>query len=147
VVPLASVGADDAHSVLADAEAILAHPVAGPATRAMLGALLPGAGLAPEEAVFPISALPLPGLPPLIPSLVPIPRPTRLYFEVGRPVDARAAVAAAGGGLDGARAVYADIRAALEEGIARQLAVRDADADGLRTLRARVGKVRRRWFG
>jgi pimeloyl-ACP methyl ester carboxylesterase/1-acyl-sn-glycerol-3-phosphate acyltransferase len=147
IIPVASVGADDAYTVLADTEAILANPIAGPAVRAALGALLPGAGLDPEESVFPISALPLPGLPPILPAPIPIPRPTRLYFEVCEPIDATAAVAAAGGGLEGAKAVYADVRSALEAGIARQLAAREADADGLRSLSARVDRVRRRWLG
>ena len=147
IIPLASVGADDAYTLLADAEDVLGHPVAGPAVRAALAALLSGAALAPEETVFPISALPLPFLPPVLPAPIPIPRPSRLYFEIGEPVDAAAAVEAAGGGVEGAAVVYGRVRAAVEAGIARQLAVREVDADGLRSFAARAGRLRQRWLG
>jgi len=147
IIPLASVGADDAYTVLADAETILESPL-GPAVRAAIAALLPGSALSAEETVFPIAALPLPwGLPSVLPAPIPIPRPARLYFEIGSPIDAAAAVSAAGGGVEGARAVYADVKAAVEAGIARQLAVREADEDGLRSWEARAGRVRRRWLG
>ena len=36
---------------------------------------------------------------------------------------------------------------AVEAGIARQLAVREVDADGLRSFAARAGRVRQRWLG
>jgi hypothetical protein len=148
IIPLSSVGADDAYTLLADAGDVLANPVAGPAVRALLKAVLPGSRLALEEAVFPVSALPVPAfLPSIIPAPIPIPRPARLYFEIGAPVDAAAEVEAAGGGVEGAAVVYGRVKAAVEAGITSQLAVRAADADGLRSFEARAGRVRKRWLG
>ena len=66
---------DDAFDVVLDTDEILENPVLGPIAREVLARV--AGPVDPREALFPITRIP--GTP--FPSLVPVPRPNRLYFR------------------------------------------------------------------
>ncbi len=75
IIPFAAVGGDDAFDFNMDTSEILNSPVLGPLAREAVRRVDPS--LDPQDAVPPL--MNLPGLP--IPSLLPIPRPERIYFR------------------------------------------------------------------
>ncbi|PNW88163.1 hypothetical protein CHLRE_01g017100v5 [Chlamydomonas reinhardtii] len=83
IVPFAAVGADDAYDVIMDTDEVISHPLLGPLTQGLLARV--SSALAPEESIFPITRLPVVGLP----TPIPIPNLQRLYFKFAPPVDPR----------------------------------------------------------
>jgi hypothetical protein len=69
---------DDAYDLAADTSELLANPVLGPLIRSALRLVAPE--LDPAEATPPLARDPLTGLP----TLVPLPRLERLYFQCAR---------------------------------------------------------------
>ncbi|KAG2444441.1 hypothetical protein HXX76_001194 [Chlamydomonas incerta] len=81
IVPFAAVGADDAYDVIMDTDEVISHPLLGPLTQGLLARV--SSALAPEESIFPITRLPVVGLP----TPIPVPNLQRLYFKFAPPVD------------------------------------------------------------
>eukprot|EP00955_Chlamydomonas_euryale_P103978 365535-Chlamydomonas_euryale.AAC.14 len=130
IVPFAAVGADDAYDVMMETDEQLAMPVLGNALRSALSRV--GPELNPVESVMPLTRLPLLGLP----SPVPVPNLTRLYFKFGEPLD----TATLGLDLkDGAacQRVYDGIREGIEADLRELQELRAGDAE--RELPARLG--------
>ncbi len=73
---------DDAYDLAADTSELLGNPVLGPLIRSALRLVAPE--LDPAEATPPLARDPLTGLP----TLVPLPRLERLYFQCARPLTA-----------------------------------------------------------
>jgi hypothetical protein len=121
VVPFGAVGADDAFDLHMDTQEVLADPLLGPASRALVARVL-GPDAAPDEAIFPITRLPG----SLVPSPLPVSNLGRVYFQFAPPLDTRsvsrrdrAACAALG----------ADTKAAVEAAILDLLAFRARDPE------------------
>ncbi|KAG2493697.1 hypothetical protein HYH03_008211 [Edaphochlamys debaryana] len=122
IVPFAAVGADDAYEIMMDTDEVVSHPLLGPVMRGLLERL--GPGLDPSESIFPVTRLPVVGLP----TLIPIPNLQRLYFQFAPPVDPSAL------GTDikdpeQVQALYDGIRGTVEQTMAELLEVRRADSE------------------
>ncbi|KAK9823578.1 hypothetical protein WJX72_003968 [[Myrmecia] bisecta] len=122
IVPFAALGADDAFDLALDTDEILGSPLLGPLARALLARVDPA--LDPAETVFPISKLPYTGLP----SLVPIPKPERLYFRFLPAIDTTQALQNVGDAEQCMR-VYGGVKARVLAGIAELKAEREADPE------------------
>jgi 1-acyl-sn-glycerol-3-phosphate acyltransferase len=117
IVPFAAVGAEEMLSILVDED--------NPAYAQLAAVVKKALG-------WPLQPL-VRGIGP-----TPIPRPERLYFWFGEPIDT---AAYAGSGDDGARALRDEVRAAVEHGLAFLHDERDNDPDRplAKRLRRRVG--------
>lgn len=74
IVPFAMLGGDDAWDIVWDAEDLMASPLAG-----LMAGLYDGLGV-PRDSMMPIAT----GLGPSM-----LPKPVKLYFSIGEPIDAR----------------------------------------------------------
>ncbi|GIL73806.1 hypothetical protein Vretimale_5333 [Volvox reticuliferus] len=131
IVPFAAVGADDAYDVIMDTDEVIAHPVLGPLTTGLLSRV--SNALDPAESIFPITSLPVVGLP----TPIPIPNLQRLYFQFTPPIDPRAL----GTNINDPQQVqelYDCVKGRVTQCMAELLAVRDADEDS--QLGARLAK-------
>ncbi|GLI61318.1 hypothetical protein VaNZ11_003674 [Volvox africanus] len=131
IVPFAAVGADDAYDVIMDTDEVIAHPVLGPLTTGLLSRV--STALDPTESIFPITSLPVVGLP----TPIPIPNLQRLYFQFTPPIDPRAL----GTNISDPQQVqelYDCVKARVTQCMAELLAVRDADEEN--QLGARLAK-------
>lgn len=78
IIPFAAVGGDDAFDIAMDTDEVLANPVLGPLARQLSQQVFKGSPLeGSDDAITPITKLPVLGLP----SLVPLPKLERLYFR------------------------------------------------------------------
>ncbi|EFJ42301.1 hypothetical protein VOLCADRAFT_107348 [Volvox carteri f. nagariensis] len=122
IVPFAAVGADDAYDVIMDTDEVIAHPVLGPLTTGLLSRV--SNALDPVESIFPITRMPVVGLP----TPIPIPNLQRLYFQFAPPVDPRAL----GTNINDPQQVqelYDNVKGTVTQCMAELLAFRDADEE------------------
>lgn len=109
IVPFSALGADDAFDILLDADDLMRSP---------LGRLLAKLGIR-SDVMLPIAR----GLGP-----TPIPRPERLYFRFGAPVETRS-LAGQESDSEACRAVRAQVSAEIEAGLAELMEFRETDPD------------------
>ncbi|GAB0497200.1 hypothetical protein MMPV_008524 [Pyropia vietnamensis] len=114
IIPVASVGVEDATSIVIDGPGILSAPLG---VGAVVRAAIAAAGLDSDN---------------LMPLVAPTPGGERFYFSFGHPIDAAAATAAG----DDADALFATVKAAVEGEIGVAMAYRRRDAG--RYLRGRL---------
>ncbi|MEW6268035.1 MAG: lysophospholipid acyltransferase family protein [Thermodesulfobacteriota bacterium] len=124
IVPFSAVGAEDAYDILLDADDLLATPL-GPVLRRLV---------ARPELIPPIAR----GIGPTA-----LPRPERLYFHFGEPVETRH-LAGRQDEEEVAFAVREKVRRAVEDGIARLLLERERDPDHALLPRLLTRPLRRR---
>ncbi|GFR52573.1 hypothetical protein Agub_g15166, partial [Astrephomene gubernaculifera] len=123
--------------VLMDTEEVLSHPLLGPLSRGLLRRL--SDSLDPRESVFPITRLPVVGLP----TPIPVPNLQRLYFRFAPPVDPRAL----GTDIDNPQQVqelYDGVKSTVTQCMSELLAVRAADEDS--QLGPRLGRSLQQWL-
>ncbi|GLC71454.1 hypothetical protein PLESTF_001117600 [Pleodorina starrii] len=131
IVPFAAVGADDAYDVIMDTDEVISHPLLGPLTTGLLSRV--SSELQPQESIFPITRLPVVG----IPTPIPIPNLQRLYFQFAPPIDPSAL------GTDihdpqQVQELYDSVRGTVTQCMSELLAVREADDES--QLGARLAK-------
>eukprot|EP00899_Mesostigma_viride_P020826 jgi/Mesvir1/28745/Mv19713-RA.1 len=136
IVPFAALGGDDAYKIAFDSVEMLASP-AGPFLRGIFDRLQ----LPAEESLSPITYLPGPFGHLPIPSPLPLPYPERVYFYFGKPFDTQALLPAGASNRKDSpelRALYKDVRAAVEDGIRLLTEYREKDPERSLGERLRV---------
>lgn len=120
---------------LQDTDEILANDSVGPLAQRILASMDPS--IDPAEAIFPITKIPGTDLP----SPLPFPNLNRVYFKIGKPIDAAGInpkdVAACS-------ETYANVRTSVEEQISDLLLVRESDPDSSAIGRL-VNSAQRLW--
>ena len=134
IVPFGALGADDAFDLYMDTTEILAHPVLGPMSRAIMDAVDTDAS--PEESVMPITKVP--GTP--LPAPIPLSNLGRVYFQFGQPLDLSDLDV---NDADACAAAYGECKARVEAEIEALKGVRAADPDreALSRLRSSAGRM------
>jgi len=125
IVPFGILGADDAYNILIDGDDILKSPV-GPLVKAVYDRFQIG-----TENIYPLTTLPILG----VPSLIPIPSIERIYIHFGKPVDT-AAYKCNLKDKDECKELYVLVKERVEEAIHYLKQVRENDPE--RSLPARL---------
>jgi 1-acyl-sn-glycerol-3-phosphate acyltransferase len=135
IVPFGAVGADDAFDLYMDTDEILADSRIGPLAERILASVDPTRD--PGESIFPITKIPGTDFP----SPLPFPNFNRVYFKIGKPIDAKSINPK---DEEACAVVYREVRKSVESQISDLLVVREQDPDSS-ALGRLVNSAQRMW--